>query len=82
MTSPLAVARWDLTALAEGIVDEPNARLVIAGAPAGIGTLTFTSPVLLRSTSILSFELGGESTAEFTKIVQSEIGRWGPIVKA
>ena len=30
----------------------------------------------------LSFELGGESTAEFSKIVQSEIGRWGPIVKA
>jgi tripartite-type tricarboxylate transporter receptor subunit TctC len=30
----------------------------------------------------LSFELGGESTAEFTRIVQSEIGRWGPIVKA
>jgi tripartite-type tricarboxylate transporter receptor subunit TctC len=30
----------------------------------------------------LSFELGGESTAEFTKIVQGEIDRWGPIVKA
>lgn len=30
----------------------------------------------------LSFDLGGESPAEFAKIVQSEISRWGPIVKA
>jgi tripartite-type tricarboxylate transporter receptor subunit TctC len=30
----------------------------------------------------LSFELGGESTAEFTKLVQRETGRWSPIVKA
>ena len=27
-------------------------------------------------------DLGGESTAEFTKIVQSEFDRWGPIVRA
>ena len=30
----------------------------------------------------LSFDVGGESTDEFTKIVQSELVRWGPIVKA
>lgn len=30
----------------------------------------------------LSFDVGGESSAEFGKIVQGEIVRWGPIVKA
>ena len=35
VTSPLAVTRWGLTALAEGVVDEPNAatRFVLVGLP-------------------------------------------------
>ncbi|MBW0017504.1 MAG: prephenate dehydratase [Mycobacterium sp.] len=35
VTSPLAVSRWGLTALAEGVVDEPNARtrFVLVGLP-------------------------------------------------
>jgi tripartite-type tricarboxylate transporter receptor subunit TctC len=30
----------------------------------------------------LSFEIEGQSPAEFSKIIRSELGRWGPVVKA
>ena len=30
----------------------------------------------------LSFEVEGQSPAEFSKIVKTEIDRWGPVVKA
>jgi tripartite-type tricarboxylate transporter receptor subunit TctC len=30
----------------------------------------------------LSFEVEGQSPAEFDKIVKSELHRWGPVVKA
>jgi tripartite-type tricarboxylate transporter receptor subunit TctC len=54
---------------------------VVAKLNTAIRTALKAKP-LIDGLEKLSFELGGESTAEFTKIVQSEIGRWGPIVKA
>lgn len=40
------------------------------------------SPRMVEGLEKLSFDVGGESTTEFTRIVQQELLRWGPIVKA
>lgn len=37
---------------------------------------------LVEGLQKLSFEIAGESPAEFAAIVKSELERWGPIVKA
>jgi tripartite-type tricarboxylate transporter receptor subunit TctC len=40
------------------------------------------SKAMLEGLERLSFEPGGESVAEFGRIVQGELGKWGPVVKA
>lgn len=40
------------------------------------------SKAMIDGLEKLAFEVSGESTDEFTKIVKSEITRWGPVVKA
>ena len=40
------------------------------------------SPRMIEGLEKLSFDVGGESTADFTQIVQKEYKRWGPIVSA
>lgn len=37
---------------------------------------------LIEGLEKLSFEIEGQSPAEFSKIVKAELDRWGPVVKA
>ena len=54
---------------------------VVAKLNAAIRTALKAKP-MIDGLEKLSFELGGESVAEFTQIVASELDRWGPVVKA
>lgn len=54
---------------------------VVARLNAAIRTALKARP-MIEGLEKLSFDVGGESTAEFAKIVQGELVRWGPIVKA
>jgi tripartite-type tricarboxylate transporter receptor subunit TctC len=54
---------------------------VVAKLNTAIRAALKTQPVIDGLTKA-SFELGGESPAEFGKIIKSELERWGPVVKA
>lgn len=54
---------------------------VVARLNAAIRTALKAKP-MIEGLEKLAFDVGGESPAEFTRIVQGEIVRWGPIVKA
>jgi tripartite-type tricarboxylate transporter receptor subunit TctC len=54
---------------------------VVSKLNAAIRAALKTKPVM-DGLEKASFELGGESQAEFGKVIKSELGRWGPVVKA
>jgi tripartite-type tricarboxylate transporter receptor subunit TctC len=54
---------------------------IVAKLNASIRAALKTKPVI-DGFEKASFELGGESQAEFGKIIKSELERWGPVVKA
>lgn len=68
--------------------DEYFAVFVPAKTPASVVTSlnaairkALQAKPMIQGLEKLSFEAGGESQAEFAKIVQAELLRWGPIVK-
>lgn len=54
---------------------------LVARLNAAIRTALKAKP-MIEGLEKLSFEVGGDSSAEFTQIVKSEFDRWGPVVKA
>jgi tripartite-type tricarboxylate transporter receptor subunit TctC len=54
---------------------------VVSKLNAAIRAALKTKPVM-DGLEKASFELGGESQAEFGKVIKSELERWGPVVKA
>jgi tripartite-type tricarboxylate transporter receptor subunit TctC len=54
---------------------------VLAKLNAAVRTALIAKP-LIDGLEKLSFEVEGQSSADFSKIVKAELDRWGPVVKA